>query len=92
MNSTIDYLLAFSSFYRAAYAQETLADQRIPATLRKLPPGLLNSCGYGVMIRPRSEDGLKRALHILEEKQIPNRGVFSLRREGNQTFYDKVYL
>ncbi len=92
MSSTAEYLLAFSSFYKAAYAQETLTEGGVLASLRKLPPGLLASCGYGVNLRTDSKDGLKRALRLLEEKNIQNRGVFSPRRDQGRTVYDKIYL
>ena len=89
--STTDYLLAFSSFYKAAYAREILEKQGFTASLRKLPPGLLQSCGYGLTIRVESRR-LKQALELLEEKEIHSKGVFSVRRETNRTVYDKVYL
>lgn len=90
MNST-DYLLAFSSFYKAAYAQEILGKRGFAASLRKLPPGLLQSCGYGLTLRGDSQT-LKRSLELLEEKEIHPKGVFSSRREANRIVYDKVYL
>ncbi|MBQ8589950.1 MAG: DUF3343 domain-containing protein [Firmicutes bacterium] len=92
MSSTTDYLLAFSSFYKAAYAQETLADRKFTVSLRKLPPGLLQTCGYGVSLRTDGLEGLKRAMRLLEEREIRHRGVFSPRREANRVIYDKVYL
>lgn len=92
MSSTAEYLLAFSSFYKAAYAQETLMERKFSASLRKLPPGLLASCGYGVTLRTDGADGLKQALDALAGKRIQNRGVFSVRREQGRTYYDKIYL
>ena len=91
MNST-EYVLAFPSFYKAAYAQETLGKNKIRSAIRKLPPGLLQSCGYGVILRNMGTDGLKRTLSLLEEKEIRPKGVFLTRREGERTLYDKVYL
>lgn len=32
-----DYVIAFSSFYKAAYAQEKLQEQQIRSTLKKHP-------------------------------------------------------
>ena len=40
-----EYIISFSSFYKAAYAQEILADAGIGASLRKLPNELVRSCG-----------------------------------------------
>ncbi|MBR2001225.1 MAG: DUF3343 domain-containing protein [Firmicutes bacterium] len=91
MNST-DYLLAFSSFYKAAYAQEILMKQRFTASLRKLPPGLLQSCGYGLTLRTKDGDSLRKAVDLLERSQIRTKGVYSVRREENRVVYDKVYL
>lgn len=92
MSGTAEYLLAFSSFYRATYAQETLAGQGIHAAVRKLPPGLLSSCGYGITLRTDGTEGLKRALRLLEEKDIRNKGVFAARREQGKMVYERIFL
>lgn len=92
MKGTEEYLLAFSSFYKAAYAQEALRERGLSSSLRRLPPGLLESCGYGAIFRTDRKDGLKQALEALSEKKIQTRGVFLLRREQGKIFYDKIYL
>ena len=38
-----EYVLAFSSFYKASYAQEKLAEHGMRAAVRKLPPELMKS-------------------------------------------------
>ncbi len=92
MNGTAVYLIAFSSYYKAAYAQETLMRYKIRTSLRKVPPGLLQSCGYGITLRTDGTEGLKQALRLLNEKDIRNQGVFVVRKDQATTVYDRIYL
>jgi len=68
-----EYVIAFSSFYRAIYAQEKLQDSRIRSTLKKIPPDILKSCGYAVYLKTNS---IHSALDVLEKNQIMARGVY----------------
>lgn len=92
MNGTAVYLIAFSSYYKAAYAQETLMGYKIRTSLRKVPPGLLHSCGYGITIRTDGTEGLKQALRLLNERDIRNQGVFAVGKEQGKAVYDRIYL
>jgi hypothetical protein len=70
-----DYAIAFSSFYRAVYAQEKLQENKILSTLKKIPPNLLRSCGYAVYIKTNNIDNV---LEILEKAEIIARGVYRI--------------
>lgn len=70
-----EYAIAFSSFYKAIYAQEKLQENQVRSTLKKLPPEFLRSCGYGLYIKT---DSIQRVLDILARHQIENSGVFTL--------------
>lgn len=82
-----DYVIAFSSFYRAAYAQEKLEEQRIKATMKKIPPNLLRTCGYAVQVRT---DSITTALDILEKSQIFNRGVYLIEYKNGGITYTQI--
>ena len=45
--SAPDYLLTFSSFYKAMYARDKLMEQGIGSQLRRVPTQLLRSCHSG---------------------------------------------
>ncbi len=70
-----EYVIAFSSFYKAVYAQEKLNENHIRSTLKKLPPELIRSCGYGLYVRTNSVDNINR---ILSKNKIDTRGVFQV--------------
>jgi hypothetical protein len=79
-----EYVIAFSSFYRAMYAQEKLQENRIRADLRKIPPNVLKSCGYAVYLRAES---IEPALEVLAASQITPRSVYILeKRDGLLTY------
>ena len=74
-----EYIISFSSFYKAAYAQEILADAGIGASLRKLPNELVRSCGTGLYLR---SDSIQHITEVFELRQIVPRGVFEIRGRG----------
>ncbi len=70
-----EYVIAFSSFYKAVYAQEKLNESHIRSTLKKLPPELIRSCGYGLYVRTNTIDNINR---ILNKSKIDTKGVFQV--------------
>lgn len=83
-----EYILSFSSFYKAAYAQDMLEAAGIRATLRKLPTELVRSCGTGLYLRTNS---IQPALDVFDRKNIVPRGVYEVSRQGKgQREYRKV--
>lgn len=82
-----EYVIAFSSFYRALYAQEKLQENRIGSSLKKIPPNLLKTCGYAVHLKTNS---IRAALDILEQNQITARGVYLLEYANGTINYKQI--
>ncbi len=83
-----EYILSFSSFYKAAYAEDMLEESGIRAAMKKLPAELVRSCGTGLYLR---NDDIDEVLRILDNKQITPTGVFRIKREGkNRKSYIRV--
>lgn len=74
-----EYILSFSSFYKAAYAQEVLEQAGISASLRKLPTELIYSCGTGLYLRSGS---IQRVIGVFDDRNIVPRGIFEIQNEG----------
>ena len=70
-----EYIMAFSSFYKAAYAQDMLSEAGIKAQLKRLPQELVRSCGTGVYLRTSD---IGEAESVLEMRQISVRGVYEI--------------
>ena len=81
-----EYILSFSSFYKAAYARDMLEERGISATLKRLPPELITSCGTGLYLRT---DSIQPVKSVLDERQIATRGIYQIKREGKN---NKTYL
>ena len=81
-----EYILSFSSFYKAAYAQEVLEEAGIRSSLRKLPAELIYSCGTGLYLRT---DSIQLVQQVFDEKQISTRGIYQIRRDGGN---EKKYI
>lgn len=68
-----EYILSFSSFYKAAYAADVLEQNGLRSTLRKLPPVMAHSCSTGVYLKI---DSIERVQQVLDMKQITTRGIY----------------
>lgn len=79
-----EYILSFSSFYKAAYAQDILEDSGFRGTLKKLPPELVRSCGTGIYMRT---DTIERVRTILQSKQIVPVGIYLILRDDETENY-----
>lgn len=82
-----EYVIAFSSFYRAVYAQEKLEEYKIKSALKKIPPNLLKTCGYAVQVKT---DNIYNALDILEKNQIIDRGVYLIEYNNGEINYTQI--
>ena len=71
-----EYIIAFSSFYKAAYAQDMLEEAGVKSTLRKLPTELIRSCGTGIYLKTYD---IREAQSVFEKKQISVRGIYEIR-------------
>ena len=83
-----EYILSFSSFYKAAYAQDMLEHEGIHSTLKKLPTELVRSCSTGLYLRTSSMEPVYR---VLSEKGIICGGVFEIgHTPENKRTYTKI--
>lgn len=82
-----EYLIAFSSFYKAAYARDVLMDGRYRTLVVKLPPELMHSCGYGLSIITTD---IRPVLAQLEDTEIAYRGVYVVDSYAGRLKYRKI--
>jgi len=82
-----EYVIAFSSYYRAVYAQEKLQENRIESTLKKIPPNLLRTCGYAVHLKTNS---IHATVDLLERNQIIPRGVYLIENTNGGINYRQI--
>lgn len=82
-----EYILSFSSFYKAAYAKDVLEENGLHSTLRRLPPQVAHSCSTGLYLRL---DSVERVRQILEERQIANKGIYRIDRVSGANRYTRV--
>ncbi|HML38583.1 MAG TPA: DUF3343 domain-containing protein [Bacillota bacterium] len=82
-----EYVIAFSSFYRAVYAQEKLQENRIGSAVKKVPPNLLKTCGYAVQLKTNN---IRAAMNILEQNQIMARGVYLIEYDNGKINYRQI--
>lgn len=82
-----NYILAFSSFYKSAYAQEKLAEKGIRSKVKKLPPEIMGTCGYALYLVSPS---IQTVIDILNEKEISSQGVYLIEDEGGRILYRKI--
>lgn len=76
-----EYIIAFSSFYKAAYAQDVLAEAGIKASLARLPNELVKSCGTGIYLITHDIWAVK---NVLENRGIDQRGIYEIRGQGRE--------
>lgn len=82
-----DYLLTFSSFYKAMYARDKLMEQGIGTQLRRVPTQLLRSCGQALYLTGQD---LQRVLAVLSQSQIDTRGIFMVTFTGGSPAYRRI--
>ena len=83
-----EYIIAFSSFYKAAYAQEVLEGGGLRTTLRKLPIEIAKSCSTGLFYKGSRIEEVKGALSA---RDITVRGIYLIEKEGKEkTHYTLV--
>lgn len=84
-----EYIIAFSSFYKAAYAEEVLLEKGIQTSLRKLPIEIAKSCSTGLFYKG---DAIEKVKKVFEEKDIHVTGIFMVRKTpGEGTTYTIIH-
>lgn len=71
-----EYMIAFSSFYKAAYARDMLEKEGMNSTLRRLPTELVRSCGTGLYLKTEAVGDVK---NVFERKQIIPNGIYEIK-------------
>ena len=87
MGTEKEYLLSFSSFYKAAYAKDVLEEHGLSSSLRKLPPQIAHSCSTGVYLRI---DSIARVQQVLKDHEIFTKGYNEIRRDGTGKTYVRL--
>ncbi|MCB6993987.1 DUF3343 domain-containing protein [bacterium 210820-DFI.6.37] len=82
-----EYLLTFSSFYKAVYGRDKLKEQGIDSVLKRVPTQLLRSCGQALYI---SGYDLRSVLAVLSESQIDTKGVYQVIMTDDTPEYRKI--
>ena len=83
-----EYLIAFSSFYKAAYAQDSLEEEGVRSTMRKLPIQIARSCSTGIYLKGVDIENVK---DIFEKKNITTRGIYRINRENEGHIKYELY-
>ncbi len=82
-----EYLIAFSSYYKAMYAKDVLQERRINTSVQRLPPELVKSCGYALYINGGEIDLITK---VLKNKEINIRGAYRIDNENGINKYNRV--
>jgi len=82
-----EYILSFSSFYKAAYARDVLEEYGLHSTLRRLQPQVAHSCSTGVYLRI---DSIERVRRVLDERQIAVKGMYEISRANGTKNYRRI--
>lgn len=72
---TTRYIIAFSSFYKAAYAKDLLMEEGIKSTLGKVPVKYAKACSTGLYF---TDTDVNSVLEILKNNNISNKGIFDV--------------
>ncbi|MFV0516620.1 MAG: DUF3343 domain-containing protein [Aminipila sp.] len=82
-----DYLLTFSSFYKAKYAQEKILELGVRCTIKRAPSEIVTSCGYAIYLKT---DNIKKVLNIFDGQILSVKGVFVLDNSSGTPKYKKI--
>ncbi len=83
-----EYILSFSSFYKAEYARDVLGQYGIRSILRRLPPEVAHSCSTGVYLRT---DSIQKVYEILEKRQISLKNGYRISVDAeNRPVYHQI--
>lgn len=82
-----EYLLTFSSFYKAMYGRDKLNEQGISSVLKRVPAQLLRSCGQALYVRGYD---LRNVIAVLSESQIDTKGIYQVIMTDDTPEYRKI--
>lgn len=84
---SFDFILTFSSPYKAMYARDKLQERGIGSRMQKTPAELFRTCGQSLLIQGWD---LNLILAVLAENQIDSKGVFQLIGTDTHTEYRRI--
>ncbi|WP_312649085.1 DUF3343 domain-containing protein [Aminipila sp.] len=84
-----EYLLTFSSFYKAKYAQEKIIELGVRCTVKRAPSEIVTSCGYAIYLKT---DDIQKVLSIFDGEILTVKGVFLVDNSLGTTQYRKISI
>lgn len=82
-----EYLITFSSFYKAKYAQEKVVEQGMRCTIKKAPPELAKTCAYALYIRTND---INRLMGIFDGEILDPKGIFLIDMSSGILQYKRI--
>ncbi len=86
-DSCSEYLMAFTSFYKAMYAKDRLRSHGITVVPQRVPAGVFRTCSQGLHV---SHCDIHEILHILETGQAAPKRVYEIRFENGKKEYKEI--
>lgn len=84
-----EYIITFSSFYKAKYAQEKVIELGIRCTIKKAPPELVKSCAYALYLKTNN---ITRVQEIFDGEILEPKGVYLIDMSSGTLQYKKITL
>lgn len=82
-----EYLLTFSSFYKAKYAQEKIIELGVRCTVKRAPSEIVTSCGYAIYLKT---DDIQKVLSIFDGQILAVKNVFLIDNSLGTTQYRRI--
>lgn len=82
-----EYLLTFSSFYKAKYAQEKIIELGVRCTVKRAPSEIVTSCGYAIYLKT---DDIQKVLSIFDGQILTVKNVFLIDNSLGTTQYRRI--
>ncbi|QHI73382.1 DUF3343 domain-containing protein [Aminipila terrae] len=82
-----EYLLTFSSFYKAKYAQEKITELGVRCTVKRAPSELVTSCGYAIYLKT---DDLNKVLSVFDGEILAVKNIFLIDNSLGNTQYRRI--
>lgn len=84
-----EYLLTFSSFYKAKFAEEKITELGFRCLLKRAPSEIVTSCGYAIYLKT---DDIKRVLSIFDGEILTLKGVFLIDKSSGNMQYRRMSI
>lgn len=84
-----EYLLTFSSFYKAKYAQEKIIELGVRCTVKRAPSEIVTSCGYAIYLKT---DDIQKVLSIFDGEILTVKNVFLIDNSLGTTQYRRISI